>query len=301
MEQRKRTERTGALLVAVSAVLYGCMPLLAKTAYAMGADTYTVCFGRFLFGSAAAAAAIALTPKLSFRVSAGEFLRLLAVSVFGSATTVLLYSSYRLIDSGMATTLHFTSPIWVMILGAVLFGAGIRPQQAACLLVCFTGVVFLSHPGQGGDLRGMGLALLSGATFALYVLLLGKTGLNRLPLLVVSFWVFLLSAAEIGTVSAVLGQLQLDLPWKAWAVIALLGIFVACMAQMLFQKGVFLCGEMKASLLGTLEPPVGVLVGALAFAEPVSVQTVTGVALILMASVLLVMLPERRLQVAKSV
>ncbi len=35
----------------LSAVLFGCMPLLAKIAYTHGSNAYAAAFGRFLFGS----------------------------------------------------------------------------------------------------------------------------------------------------------------------------------------------------------------------------------------------------------
>lgn len=277
----------------LSAVLFGTMPLLTKNAYAYGSNTYTVAFWRFAFGTVTVALIIALSPKLTFRVTAAEFRRLALLSVFCGVTPLLLYSSYRYVSSGLATTLHFTYPVSVMVLGTLFFRTKLRGRQLVCLAICAAGIICFYQPGQNEGLEGMAIAVLSGVTFALYILLLGKSGLSHLPMLTISFWISLLCTAEIGVFSAVSGKLIVAMPWQAWAAVALLGVFVAALAQVLFQTGVFLCGEVKASLLSTFEPLTGVVIGILVFREALTVRIAAGIILILLAAVLLVLLPER--------
>ncbi len=277
----------------LSAVLFGTMPLLTKNAYAYGSNTYTVAFWRFAFGTVTVALIIALSPKLTFRVTAAEFRRLALLSVFCGVTPLLLYSSYRYVSSGLATTLHFTYPVSVMVLGTLFFRTKLRGRQLVCLAICAAGIICFYQPGQNEGLEGMAIAVLSGVTFALYILLLGKSGLSHLPMLTISFWISLLCTAEIGVFSAVSGKLIVAMPWQAWAAVALLGVFVAALAQVLFQTGVFLCGEVKASLLSTFEPLTGVVIGILVFREALTVRIAAGIVLILLAAVLLVLLPER--------
>lgn len=277
----------------LSAVLFGTMPLLTKIAYAYGSNTYTVAFWRFAFGTVTVALIIALSPKLTFRVTAAEFRRLALLSVFCGVTPLLLYSSYRYVSSGLATTLHFTYPVSVMVLGTLFFRTKLRGRQLVCLAICAAGIICFYQPGQNEGLEGMAIAVLSGVTFALYILLLGKSGLSHLPMLTISFWISLLCTAEIGVFSAVSGKLIVAMPWQAWAAVALLGVFVAALAQVLFQTGVFLCGEVKASLLSTFEPLTGVVIGIVVFREALTVRIAAGIVLILLAAVLLVLLPER--------
>lgn len=294
MKNGKLTEGTGALFVILSAVLFGTMPLLTKTAYAFGGNNYTVSFGRFVFGSIITAAIVTLSPKLSFRITRQDFRWLLAVPFFSAVTPLLLFESYHYIDSGLATTLHFTYPVTVMLLGALFFRKKLRLRQILCLLICAAGVICFYRPGQSGDIKGMVLAVLSGVTFALYILLLGKSSLRHLPMLTLSFWTSLFCAVEIGLFAGVTGQLHLNMGWQAWAAIAALGIFVAAGAQLLFQTGVFLCGEVKASLLSTFEPLTGVVIGILVFSEAMTFRVAVGIALILLAAVLLVVIKERK-------
>ena len=47
----KSKETTGIICAVVSAVLFGTMPLMAKSAFALGSNAYTVAFGRFITGA----------------------------------------------------------------------------------------------------------------------------------------------------------------------------------------------------------------------------------------------------------
>ena len=293
MEKRAGSERMGALFVVLSAVLFGCMPLLAKIAYAHGCNSHTVAFGRFAFGTVATALIIALSPGMTFHVTGPVFKRLLMLSVFYAVTPLLLFGSYQRIGSGLATTLHFSYPVIVMLLGVLLFGTKLEGRQLVCLAICAAGVLSLYRPEAGGEAAGMVMAVLSGLTYALYILLMGKYGPKELPVMTITFWISLLAGAEIGVYSAVTGQLILPSAWQAWTAIAVLGVFVAALALALFQAGLFRCGEIRASLLSTFEPLTGVIVGILVFRESMTLRIGVGMALILFSAVLLVVGPSR--------
>ena len=55
----------------------------------------------------------------------------------------------------------------------------------------------------------------------------------------------------------------------------------------LFQLGIMKCGGVKSSMLSTVEPVTGVLIGALIFRETITVQSLTGIILTLLSVVLL--------------
>ena len=75
-----------------------------------------------------------------------------------------------------------------------------------------------------------------------------------------------------------------------------LGVFATVIALALFQLGVFLIGSVRASLLSTFEPLTGVVLGVAVLGETLSMRTVSGMALILLAVVLLVLPPKEQIQ-----
>ena len=280
--------------VILSAVLFGTMPLMAKRAFALGSNAYTTAFGRFVTGAAIAGLVILLCPKQTIRINKKQFRTLLLLSLFYAATPVLLYSSYQSIDSGLASTLHFTYPVAVMLLSALLFHEQIGRRELLCAILCMAGVLLLYTPGSKADGSGMIIAALSGLVYAGYIVLLGKSGLKGLSVLTMTFWLSLLSAAEIFVFSLCTGNLALDLPKEVWLPYLGLGLFATVLALALFQIGVFLSGPVKASLLSTFEPLTGVVIGILVFHETLTIKSACGLLQILLAVILLALPAEKQ-------
>lgn len=288
MEQNKKfSHQIGAIYVVLSAILFGMMPLLARIAYANGSNAYTVAFTRFFFGSIVLGIIILVFPDCTIRISKIQFLTLLKLSVPYAMMPILLYVSYTYIDSGMATMLHFTYPIAVMLIMVVFCKAQLDAKQIICTVLCVGGMALLYTPNGQISILGILLAVASGIVYAVYIVLLGKSTVKELHSLVLAFWISLLSTIEIGLVASFSGNLVFDLDAAGWAAEAGLALFTAVFALALFQKGVFLCGEVKASLFSTFEPLTGIMIGVTVFHEVLSVKKIIGILGILAASMLL--------------
>ena len=279
-----RDQRTGALYVILSAVLFGTMPLVTKIAYRYGGNAYTAVFGRYAFGALIAAGVIAARPGLSFRVARRQMGQLLGLSVFNALTPLLLYLSYVTVDSGLATTLHFTYPVAVILLMRLCFHERLTGRKLLCTALCTAGILLLYVPGGRSSPVGMALAVLSGLTFAVFVIGLGRSDLRSVPVLTTTFWLSLFAALEVGAFALLSGDLALSQGWQAWAAEAELGLMSTVLALALFQMGVFLCGEVSASLLSNLEPITGIFIGVWIFGETLTARTVAGVLCILVAA-----------------
>ena len=271
------------------------MPLFSKIAYSHGCNVFTVGTGRFLFGILGSAVVIALVPKLTFRIQKQQVKAIFLLSLPFSATTMLLYGSYTFIGSGLATTLHFTYPVIVMVIGAVAFSMKLTPKQTGCLLLCTGGIICLNPSDVSGGFFGIAIALLSGVTYAIYILMLGKSHLGDIPVLTITFWLSLFSFVEMMIFTTSTGNLVIPTAWQSWTSLACLGLSASVAAVALFQAGVFRCGEVKSSLLSTFEPLTSVIVGIIAFREVLTPLAVCGIALILLSTVLLVVAPKKKL------
>ena len=278
----------GVVYVILSAVLFGMMPLLARIAYAHGSNAYTVAFTRFFFGSIVLGAVIAALPDCTVKISKRQFLTLLKLSVPYAMTPMLLYVSYTYIDGGMATTLHFTYPVTVMLIMVVFCKARLDAKQVVCAALCVGGMALLYTPDGQVSVPGILLAVSSGIVYAVYIVLLGKGGAKELHSFVLAFWISLLSTAEIGLAAFLSGNLVFRLDAAGWAAEVGMALFATVFALVLFQRGVFLCGEVKASLFSTFEPLTGIVIGVIVFHEVLSAKEVAGVLGILTAAVLLV-------------
>ena len=178
--------RVGELCVVTSAVLFGLMPLFAKIAAEHGSNAYMSALGRFFFGSVFLLAVLAFRRDAPFRVSWRQLMKILPLSVLYAVTPVLLFASYDFMDSGLATALHFTFPVMVILFSALFFHVRPNGRQMICAVLGTVGVSQFS----GGDAEGatgLLLAVASGATYAMYIVLLGRSSLASLPVLTMAF------------------------------------------------------------------------------------------------------------------
>lgn len=276
------------MYVILSAVLFGLMPLLANIGYALGANAMTTAFLRFLLG-AVILFPLALREPGGIRIEKSAHLKLFKISLSYGFTPVLLYASYQYVSTGLATTLHFIYPVVVILILFLFYREKITKRQIACTLLCMIGMLLLEGEGGAGALFGLILAALSGVTYAIYIVLIGKSGLKKLPLFTLTFWLSLYASGVSGLLTLICGQMRLAMSWQAWGVELALAFLATVLALVIFQKGLFLCGEVKASLLSTFEPLTGVFVGLTVFHETLGVKTVIGILLILLSTMLLVL------------
>ena len=85
------------------------------------------------------------------------------------------------------------------------------------------------------------------------------------------------------------GQFTLSFSLEGWLVQILMGLLATTLALMLFQKGLLLCGEIKASMFSTFEPITGLLIGEIFQGEVLSLVEMCGILLILLSVIVLVM------------
>lgn len=284
--EKNNKRNWGAFYVIGSAVLFGLMPLFTKTAYQYGSNAYSAAFGRFFFGSLILLAVI-LIKRTGLRLKRRQLLRIFELSLLYAAMPVLLYESYNYLNSGLATTLHFTYPVIVIVIMTLFFGNKINIKQIICTVLCAVGMILMCDPGDSAHTVGIVLAVVSGLAYALYIIFLGRSDLDSVPALTLCFWLSLFSAVEIGIAAVIAGKMSFTISPQGWIAEFMLALFCTVFALMMFQKGVFLCGEVKASLLSTFEPITGAVVGVIVFRESITLKTALGIAAILLSAVLL--------------
>lgn len=277
----------GEMDVIASAVFFGLMPLFARIAAAGGSTALSTAFYRFFFAALMFVSCL-LFKHTSFAITRRECLKILPLSVFYTLTPILLYLSYDFISSGLATTLHFTYPVAVILLLFLVYRQRMSRLQLICTALCVGGIALLSPGEFSKNGPGAALALASGVTYALYVVLLEKSGLERLPLLTLSFWLTFFSAVFIGLTAALSGRLVWVMTSPAWGALVLLALLSTVFALVLFQRGLFDCGPVKATLLSTFEPLTGIGVGIVLFGERLTLCSAVGAALVMASAVLLV-------------
>ena len=278
----------GCIFAVISAVIYGCMPLMAKYIYADGVTPLTLVFLRNLF-ALIPLAVLAYRERKTLKIPlsvlpAVGFMSLLGVCL----TPVLLFSSYNYIPSGLSTVLHFAYPTFVVLAEILFMRQKARLSSILSVVLCTVGIAMFYTPQQDFNLTGSALALLSAVAFAGYVVLLSHFDCSKLSGFSLTFYTTLIGG--MATFCICIATKQLSLPTTAfgWGLSILFSLLVTLGAVVLFQKSTLLIGGECSSILSTLEPITSLLLGVIIFSEPFGLLTLFGTALVLAAGIITV-------------
>lgn len=284
----------GYFFVIFSAVIFGSLPALVKSIYAEGVNSLSVILWRNLF-SAPLAGIIACCQHKTLRIPAKALPSVAAVGLMGCCVApLLLFSSYFFIGAGIATVFHFVYPAVVVLGGVLCYRERMNPGHLISVVMCVVGVCLFYTPGEPLDWRGSVLALVSGVAYAVYILLLAHFKYREITGYLLSFYIFSINAAVMLVVCLALDMLTVPASLTGWLLCLLLAVAVNVCAVAMFQKGTFLIGGPQASVLSTLEPITGVLVGVMVFQETMSPLNGLGSALVILAGVIIVFADLRR-------
>lgn len=273
----------GKLYIIFSAMIFGLMPLGASVAYRGGSNAIQLVFWRLVI-VIPLYWLLARKEGQSLRIEKKQFFQVQLLSLGFSITPVTLYMSYYYIDSGVATTLHFMYPLFV-ILGCWFFYKE-KPglKMWLCLALTLSGL-FMNMPREEAGSLGILLALASALTFAFYVVYLAKSGLRSLGSMALLFHISLAGAVQAGILASVFNSWT---PMNTLGVIAsIVFAIIVSFGALYFQKGTFLIGPQKAAIFSTLEPLTSILVGLLLLGDHISWFSGAGLMLILMSSLIL--------------
>ncbi|MDO4289472.1 MAG: DMT family transporter [Eubacterium sp.] len=271
----------GTFYVILSAVLFGFTPILGKITYLQGSNAIMLTFLRALF-SVPILFAILKFQGIDLKITRIQARELLILSFIGSAiTTVFLYQSYNYIPVGTATTLHFVYPLFVALGAVIIFKEHLSLAKIVALILATGGITFFANGLNGGGL-GILLALVSGLTYAFYILYLDKSSLLTLHPMKLSFYINLIISLCVLIYGLATQSLTLALTPSAWGLSLAVAVLCGFLGITLFQMGVKLVGSTTSAILSMFEPITSVFCGILLLGEPLEIKSILGCVLILL-------------------
>ena len=263
--------RKGYIYTALSAIIFGLMPLLTKIIIARGATSLTIPFFRVFYVTIVLFFVLKIK-KIDFRLEKRDWLSVILTSVFGSGLTIIILNeSYNYVDTGIATSLHFLYPLFVAILCCFFYGEKIKKKQIISLSFALVGIICFMSKGNG-SLFGYFLAIASGLTYAFYLVKMDKTGLVKMNALKLSFYLALFTTIEIFTINLFMQDVVFKLDAIAYGLLLVLALSSSFLATVLLQKGVLLLGSTRASFICLLEPVTSMIVGILFLGEALTLN-----------------------------
>ena len=198
---------------------------------------------------------------------------------------MFLFGGYDFMGAGVATTMHFTYPVFVTLLMLALFRekASWVTWLAIALAVC--GVSRLSMEGSDLtlDVLGVGIVLLSAIGYASYIVVVNKSRLKGMDSRKLAFYVFIFTTLMFGGKLWIGGGLQPVPDTWAWGNLILLAVLPTVISNITLLLAVRHIGGTLTSILGAMEPVTAVCIGAFVFGERFTAQEGVGIVLILIA------------------
>ena len=293
---KKETMIKGYALVILSAFLFGCMPLITRYIYADGVNETSMVFLRNLL-ALPPLALLAWREEKSFKIPTKAVPAMTALALLGNcATALLLYCSSQYIPTGTASVFHYVYPAVVVLLGVVFLRMEIQAGALLAIGMCVVGIGLFYDPEVTLDWGGCALALGSGVCYAIYIVILAAFPYKEITSFKLNFYITAICTVIMLIVCLVSGGLTLPSSLTGWLLCILLAVTMSVGAVVMFQQGTFLIGGERASVLSTVEPLTGLVIGLLVFHEETTPGMLVGSALVIAACILIAVFDKKRLE-----
>ena len=181
----------GVLYGMATSVTFGLIPLFTLPLIGKGMDYDSILFYRFLFASAALGLVMLIKGE-SFRIEWKDLPVFMLLSVFYTFSSLFLLCGYGYMGAGVATTLHFTYPVFVSLLMFIIFREKTSWLTWLAIALAVCGVALLSLPSSGisPEAAGIVIVLLSAVAYASYIVGVNKSRVRSMNSRKLAFYVF---------------------------------------------------------------------------------------------------------------
>lgn len=293
VDKDKKSTARGYIAAIISACTFGFIPLFVLPLFRDGYSATDVLVYRTLFCSIGLAVYM-LFAKIPFGISRKDVPFLILGGLFYFCSAWFLLLGYTYISSGLATTIHFSYPVFVALILLVLFGKRPSFKSILAIFLAIGGVAFISLSsavGMGREVSywGVAMILFSGFTYAAYIVELKHTRLSRFPGFRTTLYVMLVACVLFCAVSIFnQGYIQPLRSFDNYMNAILLALVPTILSNLTLIVAVKHIGSSKTSVLGALEPLTALVIGIMVFDEFLSVGGLIGVFLILLSVYLVI-------------
>lgn len=282
----------GFIYAMLSSCTFGMIPLFSMPCLASGMDTVSVITHRYGL-ACIAMLVIMLFQGVKLNVSFADCWRIFILAVFNNLGAFTLIYGYQYMDSGAATTIQFSYPVFTCIIMMMFFHEHLSLRTALAILLAVVGVACLSgyEPGGTYSFWGVFIELMAGLTYAVYLVLVPVLKVREIESSKLTFYVFLFSTLQLVCVSPFTGGLVTAPDATVFVNLMLLGLIPTAISNFTLIIGLKKIGSTLTSILGALEPLTAMVIGVVIFGEKFTVVIGLGFIAIII-SVLLLILPK---------
>lgn len=273
----------------LAAAFYGMNPLFALPLYSVGMSTSSVLLLRYLLAIPAVAALLLLRGH-NFRLPANTLFPVICLGLLMGFSSYALFESYNFMAAGIASTLLFVYPLLVAVIGTVIFREKLGAVTVISLALAMGGIYMLyaGNPEGSLSLAGTVLVMLSSLSYAVYIVWVNRGKIRHIPTLKLTFYV-LASGSLIFIVQTVSrGSMEFPSTPLTWCSLAGLALLPTAASLVFTTLAIQEIGSTPAAILGVFEPLTALVIGIAVFSEKVTLTDYFGMAMILIAVVMVI-------------
>lgn len=286
-----KKKAAGVPLIILAGILWGTMGLFVRRLTQYGFSSIQITSMRITVGALVFCIFMLCTDRKGFKLSVKDIPLFLGLGICSVLFfTVCYFTAISMMPLSIAAILLYTSPIWVMLMSALVFRERVTARKLAALALAFAGCVLVSGLNQGGlSVTGLLVGLGAGFGYGLYSIL-GTIALRKYSSLTVTTYTFIIAAVGSWFIAKPAQMLSLVSASSGYSLLLLIiacALITAVAPYSLYTKGLQSVEASRAAILATVEPMVATIIGIMVFAEPLTLTAAVGIALILAAIVIL--------------
>lgn len=293
-KKRRRIAINGIFYAAISSASFGFSPLFSLALIAAGLNNFDILSYRWIL-AALVLVIYATAKKKTLRLNSfGEVWRVVLLSFLRSVTSITLLIGFENIASGISSTINFMYPVIVALCMMLFFGEQKSFIKIGAIAASILGVyLMVSGDGlvePGGDTRlGLISSLISAISFAAYYIVMKRTRADKIEVVKFTTWIMLLSGIYFIICGLIFnGRIAVITDTEQWIYILGLALWSTMISSFTGVKAVRRIGPTLTSILGALQPLTAVILGIIFLDEHLSVSTVLGISIILIAVMVIV-------------
>ncbi len=276
-----------------SAFLFALIPFFFIPLNRAGISAESGAFYRLFFATVFALGVV-LWRKHNLRITRAQIPSLVGVVLSYIVVTIGFFTSLTLMPSGIAATLLFTNPLFVMLFMFLFYKERVELYKIILSLFTCLGIASMSgffSAHMHVNLEGFSYIMLASFAYASYIICISRANTHNISSDVLSFYLFFISS--IALLIYALYKDSFMLPRSATEVASLmaLALCTAFLSNLLLIMAIGKIGSTLSAILGTLEPVIAVSIGIVLFSEPASFAVLGGIALTITTVSLLTIIP----------
>lgn len=270
-------KKNAFLMILLASVLWATLGIFGTEMSKIGFSSLQISSLRITGAAIFFILTVWITDKNKFKIKIKD-LWLFAVMGVGCVLGMSVLYFYTLINTSLpvASILLYTSPIWVIIISAIVFKEKITLQKFVALICAFAGCILVSLNGGGSGIIGIWFfitGLLSGLAYGMYSIL-GSVALKKYHPYTVTTYAFIFGAISSWFVANPLEIMAVAIGYPDKPVVimwmVLVGLVTSYMAFMFYTLGLLNTTPGKAAIMACADPLTSTIFGILIYGQKAS-------------------------------